>query len=82
MFMDWRTPVYGCGYVYDGVPVGGSLIDCCGVKMLRRPALECTVEWGRDRVYEELFTTSMDYKSFSNIVCGTEVLEDYARSQS
>lgn len=76
-YMTWNTPVYGCGYVYDEVEIGGCMIDVCGVEMKRLSRSVCTVKWGRDTLYEEPFTTSRDYTLFSNVLPPSEVLEDH-----
>lgn len=70
----WRTPIYGCGYVYDGVNVGECLIDGCGVQMRRISPTECSVAWGSDRVYKEPYTTSSDYRSFTCVGSASKVL--------
>ncbi|GKT67457.1 hypothetical protein ColTof3_14796 [Colletotrichum tofieldiae] len=75
-FLTSGTPIYACGYVYDGIDVGQCLVDTCGVVMKRVSRLECEVRWGGDNAYTEPCTTSMDYGSFCNVVDAGEVLEE------
>lgn len=69
----WSVPLIGCMYTYDGVSVGDTLVDALGVEMRRASDSVCTVKWGGDRVYEEPYTTSNEYKAFSSVFSASDV---------
>ena len=45
--------VFGCAYLYDGIPVGGSIVDLYGLSMTRTDRTEALVKWGSDKAYVE-----------------------------
>lgn len=56
-----NIPFIGSCYVYDGIPVGGSIIDSAGISMTRTSENKGTVKWGKDKSYTEpvVFSTSL-----------------------
>lgn len=71
----WSIPVYGCAYLYDGVQVGGHLINRLGVMMKRISDTECSVIWGGDSMYKEPYVTSREYETFCNVVRGSSIVD-------
>lgn len=71
----WGIPIYGCAYLYDGIQIGGYLINKLGVVMKRVSDAECSVMWGGDSMYKEPYVTSKEYETFCNVVKGSSLTD-------
>lgn len=72
MHFNWNVPIVGCTYLYDGVNIGGYLVDGIGVSMKRTGESTCVVKWGTDKGYAEPYTEKSHYSSFATVEAGLD----------
>lgn len=77
----WLVPILGCTYPYDGVEVGGRLVNSLGVEMKRTSDTECSVRWGGDKAYIEPYATMQSYGQFCTVQPASNYLQ-YPDSQA
>lgn len=72
---NWDVRILGCAYLYDGVGVGGYLVDTLGVVMKRENNDTCMVRWGGDKIYTEPYTEKSTYLTFSSVTRARDLHE-------
>ena len=70
---DLGFPCIGCGYLYDGVAPGSSIVDELSVKMLRTSDLLAEVTWGSDSTYTEAAIERADFAGM-HVTSASEVV--------
>jgi hypothetical protein len=70
LYIKYKVPIYGCGYLYDGTDNKGILVKQCGVEMKIVEDGNGYVKWGGDKSYTEPVTRRRDYSGLGIIALG------------
>jgi hypothetical protein len=74
-----KIPFIGSCYMYDGIEVGGSIINSSGLSMTRISQDKAVVVWGKDKEYYEPALESSDLPTNTSVLDSTTSVEYSSR---
>lgn len=72
----------GCGYVYDSIEAGQSLVNSSGVCMKRASEDVCSVRWGGDKAYEGPILTEKDFSDVAYVIKASRLVSIHKDTNS